>query len=57
MPSKVSVELSSLALNNTNGYNITEVFDGTYMGTYKPSSQFSTLVNPNGVFFGIAVAL
>ena len=39
------------------GYNITEVFDGTYMGHFKPSEHFVTYVNPTGVFFGKATPL
>jgi len=57
VPDEISVVLSSLQLNNVNGYNVTEVFAGTFVGTFKPSSSFSALVNPNGVFFGKAVPL
>lgn len=57
VPSKVTVVLSSVFPTNANGYNVTEVFDGTFMGTFKPASPFTTMINPNGVFFGVAVAL
>jgi len=56
-PDIITVTLASIQLNNANGYNITEVFDARFIGVYKPSSQFSATVNPNGVFFGKAVAL
>lgn len=54
---KVSIVMSDLGLNNISGYNVTEVFDGTYMGIYKPSSVLSVSVNPTGVFFAQAIAI
>jgi len=57
VPDEISVQLSSVQLNNANGYNVSEVFSGQFVGTFKPASQFSAVVNPNGVFFGKAVPL
>jgi len=58
MPQKVTVQFSTgLLMSGAGAYNVTEVFDGTYVGLYKPSSSFSVMVNPNGVFFGKALAV
>jgi len=58
MPGLVTAHLAvDLMFNNANGYNITEVFDGTYIGVFKPTDNLSVMVNPNGVFFGKAVPL
>jgi hypothetical protein len=56
-PIIVKFVLSDLGLTSATGYNITEVFDGKYMGLFKPSSQLTISVNPSGVFFGQAVAV
>ena len=56
-PKKVTLRLSHIGLSHAAGYNVTEVFDGTYVGTFKPDSVFSFRVNPSGVFFGKAMAL
>ena len=57
VPKKVTAMLSHLGLNNASGYNVTEVFDGKFIGILKPQSVISVMVNPSGVFFGKAVAL
>lgn len=54
-PTAVSITLSDLGLKSSGGYTITEVFDDTKMGTFKPSDNFKVYVNPTGVFFGKAV--
>lgn len=56
-PTKVSVVLSDLNMNAISGYNVTEVFDGTYLGQFKPSTKLVVTVNPTGVFFAQAVAI
>jgi hypothetical protein len=56
-PKKVSASLSLLGFTNANGYNITEVFESTYIGVYKPGDTFSAMVNPSGIFFAKAVPL
>lgn len=53
-PTKVSIALADLGLKATGGYTITEVFDGTKMGNFKPTDKFTVYVNPTGVFFGKA---
>lgn len=58
MPTKFTVKLSShLLLSNGNGYNVTEVFENKALGVFKPDSQLTVMINPNGVFFGKAIAL
>lgn len=56
-PTRVSVVLSDLGLLNGSGYNVTEVFDGTYIGLFKPSAKLTVSVNPSGVFFGKATVV
>jgi len=57
VPKKVTLRLSHIGLESESGYNVTEVFDGKFVGVYKPDSVFSLRVNPSGVFFGKALAL
>ncbi len=56
-PSKVSVKLQDLGLNNAKGYSIAEVFDGDRMGDFKPQDRLKIQVNPTGVFFVKATKL
>lgn len=56
VPQTVSAKLSDLGLNNAAGYNITEVFDDKFVGTFKPTDALTVVVNPSGVFFGKAVS-
>ena len=56
-PTIVTVALSDLGFTSAAGYNVTEVFDGSYIGLFKPSSTLTISVNPSGVFFGQAVAV
>jgi hypothetical protein len=58
VPTNVTVKLATgLLFTSGSGYNITEVFDGHFVGVFKPSSSLSVMVNPNGVFFGKALML
>jgi len=57
VPQKVSAKLSDLGLNSASGYNVTEVFDDKFIGTFKPNDSLTVVVNPSGVFFGKAVSL
>ena len=50
----MSISVSDLGLKDSGGYKITEVFDGTDLGTFKPSDTFKVYVNPTGVFYGKA---
>lgn len=56
-PSKVAYSLAKLGLIHDKGYNITETFEGKYLGQYKPSDYFSCLVDPSGVYMITATAL
>lgn len=57
-PVRVSILLSDLGMTNAGGYNISEVFDGTYLGMFKPSSRLNVTVYPSGsVFFGKATVI
>jgi hypothetical protein len=57
VPRKVSITFAAMGFTNAAGYNVTEVFDGTYIGMFKPSDSFSAWVNPSGIFLGKAVAV
>ncbi|KAK7097799.1 hypothetical protein V1264_004724 [Littorina saxatilis] len=56
-PTLVSTTLANIGLASGNGYNVTEVFDGKGMGTFKPSSPFKVLVDPNGILLLKAVPM
>jgi Alpha galactosidase A C-terminal beta sandwich domain len=56
-PTTVSALLTDFGLRNPAGYNVTEVFDGTFIGVLKPDSRLKISVNPSGVFFGRAEIL
>ena len=56
-PSKVSIKLQDLGLTTAGAYNLTEVFDGTFLGQYKPWYYLDCEVNPTGVLFILATAL
>ena len=49
--------LTKLGLNNGKGYNVTETFDGKYLGTYYPKDSINCLVNPTGVFMATATPI
>jgi len=57
VPQKVAVKLTDLGLNRAAQYNVTEVFDDKFIGTFKPDDELTVVVNPSGVFFGKAVCL
>lgn len=58
IPTKVTVKISDLGLNNPAGYYINEVFDGfQFPKKYLPTDLFTVKVNPSGVFFGKAKQL
>lgn len=56
-PEKLTIQLSAIGLNHAQGYNVTEVFDNTNLGMFKPNSKFTASVNPSGVFFAKFTAL
>ncbi|XP_064606883.1 alpha-N-acetylgalactosaminidase-like [Liolophura sinensis] len=51
MPTRVTVSAKQMGLSNTNGYNLTEVFDGQPIGTLTPQESYTVKVNPSGVYF------
>jgi Alpha galactosidase A C-terminal beta sandwich domain len=57
VPVQVSIKLSDMGLADPSGYNITEVFDGSFIGLMKPNELLKVSVNPTGVLFGRAVKL
>ncbi|KAK7097796.1 hypothetical protein V1264_004724 [Littorina saxatilis] len=56
-PTQLKTTLSDIGLKNSNGYNITELFDGKAMGMYKPTSPFDVLVDPTGILLLKAVPM
>lgn len=55
-PVHVTMSLFQLGLNSTRGYNITEVFDGSYVGAFKPHQNITLVVDPSGIYLLKAVA-
>jgi len=55
VPDQVSIKLSDLGFTAPSGYNLTEVFDGDFIGVMTPDSTLKVSVNPTGVFFAKAV--
>ena len=56
-PNAIKTTLKDVGLKNANGYNVTEVFNGTPMGVFKPLSTFDVLVDPTGILLLKAVPL
>ncbi|XP_045204379.2 alpha-N-acetylgalactosaminidase-like [Mercenaria mercenaria] len=54
-PSAVNFTLTDLDIYNSDGYNLTETFDGKYLGIYKSNATFKCKVNPSGVYMITAV--
>jgi len=48
-PIHVTLSLSAIHLNDTRGYNITEVFDDVTVGYLKPNQNLTYIVNPSGI--------
>lgn len=55
-PVHVTMPLFQIGLNSTRGYNITEVFDGSYVGAFKPHQNMTFVVDPSGIYLLKAVA-
>lgn len=51
-PTKLDLPVDLLG-QNPSGYNITEVFDQTPMGVFKPTEKITISVNPTGVVFAV----
>lgn len=48
-PTRASFLPSEFGLTDPGGYNVTELFDGTHVGTVKPNTLFKISVNPHGI--------
>ena len=48
---QVNFKLSDAGLQSPGGYNFTEIFDGVFLDIFKPSQNFTCLVNPTGIYF------
>ncbi|XP_052791458.1 alpha-N-acetylgalactosaminidase-like isoform X1 [Mya arenaria] len=53
-PSKVSYPLNKLGAMSPQGYNVTDGFTGKLIGTYKSKDKVTVMVNPTGIFLGVA---
>ena len=53
----MTTPLTKFGLANDRGYNVTETFDGQFIGIFQPTSNFTCLVNPTGVFMFTAILL
>lgn len=51
---QVSFSISKLGGVSSAGYNVTDVFTGQALGMFKPQDQVTALVNPTGIFLGLA---
>lgn len=56
-PVKTSFRLKDIGLSHPKGYNLTEVFDGSHLGLFKPSENFTCYVNPSGIVLARAMPL
>ncbi|KAL4230660.1 hypothetical protein ACF0H5_011036 [Mactra antiquata] len=56
-PYEVTYKLSKLGAISPAGYNVTEVFNGNFIGMFKSQDYLNVTVDPSGVFFGVATFL
>ena len=54
---QLSLSCQTLGMVGAGGYNVTEIFDGRYVGMFKSSDNINITVNPSGVFFAKSVYL
>jgi len=52
--SQVAMKMSDLGFTQNQGYNVTEGFTGKFIGVLRPNDLIKAVVNPSGVWFGIA---
>ncbi|KAK3593552.1 hypothetical protein CHS0354_018637 [Potamilus streckersoni] len=53
-PTKIDLPFETLGLTEKEGYNVTEVFSGKYLGVFSANSVQTIWVNPSGVYLGFA---
>ena len=51
---QVQLDLETVGLTSPYGYNVTDVFGGKSLGQLKPRDKIKTMVNPTGIFLGLA---
>ena len=56
-PRVFSFNLTHVGLTAHQGYNFTEIFDGQYLGNYKPDQNFTCTTNPPGIYLVKATPL
>ncbi|XP_050416483.1 alpha-N-acetylgalactosaminidase [Patella vulgata] len=47
---QVKFQLTNIGLNNPSGYNLTEVFEGQFVGIFKPTETLNISIDPYDVF-------
>ena len=53
----LSIDANSIGMTSSNGYNVTEVFEGKFLGVYKPDSKLNIHVYPMSVYMIICKVL
>lgn len=53
----LSIDAESVGMTSSNGYNVTEVFQGQFLGVYKPDTKLNIHVNPMSVYMIICKVL
>ncbi|KAK6172930.1 hypothetical protein SNE40_016490 [Patella caerulea] len=54
---QVKLALTNIGLTNPSGYNLTEVFEGRFVGIFKPNESLSISIDPYDVFLVKAAQL
>ncbi|XP_041357994.1 uncharacterized protein LOC121374921 [Gigantopelta aegis] len=57
VPRKAVIQLKELGLTNPSGYNVTETFDGTALGLFRPLDKLTVEANPSGIYLFTAVPI
>lgn len=56
-PAYFKISLGDLGLTNLNGYNVTDEFEGTSIGIFKPTETFYVSVDPTSILLTKVVPL
>ena len=51
---QVELGLENVGLTSPKGYNVTDVFGEKFLGHLKPGDKITAMVNPTGIFLGLA---